>query len=48
MDSEIDVDGYTINRKDRPNSIGGGVCLYVKNDYTFTVSNALMFDDVEA
>ena len=48
MDSEIDVDGYTINRKDRPNSIDGGVCLYVNNDYTFTVSNDLMFDDVEA
>ena len=48
MDSEIVVDGYTVHRKDRPNSIGGGVCLYVKNDYTFTVSNDLMFDDVKA
>ena len=24
MDSEIVVDGYTVHRKDRPNSIGGG------------------------
>ena len=47
-DSEIAVHGYGVHRKDRPNSIGGGVCLYVKNDYTFTVSNDLMFDDVEA
>ena len=47
-DSEIAVNGYEVHRKDRQNSIGGGVCLYVKNDYTFTVSNDLKFDDVEA
>ena len=29
MDSKIVVDGYTVHRKDRPNSICGGVCLYV-------------------
>ena len=31
LDSEIAIEGYQVYRKDRSNSIGGGVCLYVKN-----------------
>ena len=48
MDSEIAVHGYAVQWKDRPNSIGGGVWLYVKNAYTLTVSSDLMLNDVEA
>ena len=48
MDSEIAIEGYRVYRKDRSNSIGGGVCLYVKNEHNFTVCHDLMFDDVEA
>ena len=48
LDSEIAIEGYQIYRKDRSNSIGGGVCLYVKNEYAFTVCHDLMFNDVEA
>ena len=48
IDSEIAIEGYQVYRKDRPNSIGGGVCLYVKNEYDFTVCHDLMFNDVEA
>ena len=29
IDSEIAIEGYQVYRKDRSNSIGGGVCLYV-------------------
>ena len=48
MDSEIAIEGYRVYRKDRANSIGGGVCLYVKNEHNFTVCYDLVFDDVEA
>ena len=48
MDSEIDIEGYQVYRRDRSNSIGGGVCLYVKSGYVFTVCHDLMFNDVEA
>ena len=48
LDSEIAIEWYQVYRKDRSNSIGGGVCLYVKNEYAFTVCHDLMFNDVEA
>ena len=48
LDSEIAIEGYQVYRKDRSNSIGGGICLYVKNECAFTVCHDLMFDDVEA
>ena len=31
-DGEININGYTVFRKDRTNRIGGGVLLYVKNN----------------
>ena len=48
LDSEIAIEGYQVYRKDRSNSIGGGVCVYVKNEYACTVCHYLMFNDVEA
>ena len=45
IDSEIAIEGYQVYRKDRPNSVGGGVCLYVKNEYDFSVCHELMFND---
>ena len=34
-DSEVNINGYVILRRDRDRS-GGGVCLYVREDVTFT------------
>ena len=31
-DGEINMNGYTVFRRDRKNRIGGGVLLYVKNN----------------
>ena len=31
LDSEVQMDGFSIFRTDRNNLIGGGVCLYVNN-----------------
>ena len=37
-----------VHRKGRQNSFGGGAYWQVKDDYTFTVCNDLMFDDIES
>ena len=34
MDSVIDIPGYTVLRKDRISDNHGGVCLYLRNDYS--------------
>ena len=34
VDSVIDIPGYTVLRKDRISDNHGGVCLYLRNDYS--------------
>ena len=34
VDSVIDIPGYTVLRKDRKSDNHGGVCLYLRNDYS--------------
>jgi len=34
MDGEINIDGYTMFRKDRQHGKGGGVILYIKDNFT--------------
>ncbi|XP_071954198.1 uncharacterized protein [Antedon mediterranea] len=47
--SEISIDNYSIERKDRcTNSVGGGVCLYIRNDLTYNVRDDLQNDDIES
>ena len=45
-DNEIQMDGYDIVRKGR-NKFGGGVCLYIKNQFNYTVRNDLMHEQLE-
>ena len=45
-DNEIQMDGYDIVRKDR-NKFGGGVCLYIKNQFNYTVRNDKMHEQLE-
>ena len=48
-DSEIAIDGYDVYRRDRSNDVrGGGVCLYVKTMLSFTLTNDLVVNDIEA
>ena len=41
IDSEINIDGYTLYRKDRSGSKGGGVLLYVDNNLKSVPVNSL-------
>jgi len=36
-DSCVEINGYSLIRKDRSNRNGGGVCFYVKNGINFEV-----------
>ena len=45
--SEIEIPGYTIIRKDR-NRNGGGVAIYIQNDIKYKVLEDRSFDDLEA
>ena len=45
-DAEIDIEGYTILRKDR-NRNGGGVCMYISSKYAYTKVDH-QSDDMEA
>ena len=46
-DSEIEIENYTVVRKDR-NRKGGGVCVYIRADIGFNVGPELDLADVEA
>ena len=46
-DSEIEIENYTVIRKDR-NRNGGGVCVYVRADICFYVRTELNHNDIEA
>ena len=46
-DAEVNIDGYTIQRKDR-NRQGGGVCIYIRNDFAFNTRDDLSSPDLEA
>ena len=46
-DTEIDIDGYFLLRKDR-NRNGGGVCMYVSERITFREREDLYINDIEA
>ena len=45
-DSEVEVCGYTILRHDR-NRHGGGVCLYIRSDISFSPRTDLQTDNLE-
>ena len=47
-DNDISIPGYNIFRKDRKHSLGGGVCIYVKENFIVKIREDLMFDEVEA
>lgn len=44
--SEVDIGGFSIYRKDR-NRFGGGVAIYVRDHFTVKLRYDLMCDDVE-
>jgi len=46
-DSEIEIQGYSIIRKDRDRG-GGGVCMYIRNDIAFNIRNDLEIEGLEA
>ncbi len=45
-DSDVQVDGYNINRKDRTYN-GGGVCIYVKKDIISVESDVEELNNTE-
>ena len=47
LDSEIQIQNYSIRRKDR-NRHGGGVCIYVRTDLAFNPLDQLSHDNLEA
>ena len=46
-DSEIELNGYIVHRKDR-NRKGGGVCLFIRSDIAFNPKPELSADDLES
>ena len=46
--NDVSIPGYNIFRKDRSDTKGGGVCIYVKDHFVVKTRNDLMFDEVEA
>ena len=46
--NDVSIPGYNIFRKDRSDTKGGGVSLYVKDHFVVKTRNDLMFDEVEA
>ena len=46
MDSEIELSGYVVQRKDRERS-GGGVCMYIRSDLAFIPRPELSTDQLE-
>ena len=46
-DTEITLPGYNVQRKDR-NALGGGVCLYVKDNLAYNQRQDLESDDIES
>ena len=46
MDSEIELPGYVVQRKDRERS-GGGVCMYIRSDLAFNPRPELSTDQLE-
>ena len=45
-DCEISIDDYCLIRRDR-NKNGGGVCMYIRSDISFSQRNDLDSDDLE-
>ena len=45
-DGEISIDGYCLVRRDR-NRSGGGVCMYIRNDISFSPRIDLDIDGLE-
>ena len=45
-DAEINIENYSVVRRDR-NRNGGGVCVYTRNDFTFSLRSALQTDSDE-
>ena len=46
MDSEIELSGYVVQRKDHERS-GGGVCMYIRSDLAFNPHPELSTDQLE-
>ena len=47
LNPEICVEGYNVFRSDRLSRIGGGVCVYMRNDLTVTKELSFSNDMVE-
>ena len=47
MNPEIGIEGYNIFRTDRLSRVGGGVCIYMRNDLTVTNELSYSNDMVE-
>lgn len=47
MDGEVDISGYSLFRKDRNQSKGGGVGVFVRNDIDVSRRYDLEIDDIE-
>ena len=47
FDSEIQIAGYDILRKDRSRH-GGGVCIYIRSDLAFNQLDELSHEELEA
>ena len=47
LNPEICVEGYNVFRSDRASRIGGGVCVYMRNDLTVTKELSFSNDMVE-
>ena len=45
-DGEIHLDDYSVLRRDR-NRNGGGVCIYIRNDFAFTSRSDIQTDSDE-
>ena len=47
-DSEFNIDGYTVIRKDRSTGIGGGVLCYIRSDLNWKRRLDLETDEIES
>ena len=48
LDSEITIDGYTVIRRDRISGLGGGVCMFIRDDLNWDRRYDLECDEIEA
>ena len=47
LDNDLNIDGYTIVRSDRPGRIGGGVAMYISDRVGFSLPNIPRIEGIE-